>query len=711
MGKKWAWMAGALVLAVQAVVVVPSASAAASTSGVDVPVGELAQGCYSIRVPDGKYLRRHDSTWFADSDRWEFDANHSDAASFSLKPTRLEHFMLMDQDGNLLSAPFWTSVSHTTEAGPTAEWKIEDSGAGIYSFRATAQSSAYLTRPSNWWRRAEVRSSQSSSRVTEFELVEQGDCTEFPEVATNAVGDAGNLKGNVADPVRGAVDAHTHIASYAMMGGSLIHGEAYSPWGVTTALDDGAGDHGSEGSFDWITNIYAGDSPFATRATDGWPTFSFWPTVDSLSYSGYYYKWMERAWLGGTRLTMSYVTGNELLCDVQTTVNPYGWFPEYSCDPMQSTREQISQIRGLVDYVDAQNGGPGKGFLVIVTTPQEARQAIADGKLAIILGIELSNVLGCGEADDCTSTDVLTALDEVYDLGVRAMMPVHKYNNGFGGVYAEGGILNAGNAIQTGNWIETEQCQNGIQARADFAENLVSPPAVPEWLAGTLDFVVGYPGYDPAIEHCNVRGLTDLGNLLVNEMIDRDMLIDLDHSDTRTGRAVLDLAEGRSYPGLVSSHSWMPAMENGQLSIEQTRLLELGGFTARYAHPVNEMQDELDEFLDVAENLSIPTSIGFGTDMSGLGGQVEPSFETGASEAEIAAAGGVSYPFTNEFGLTFERQVSGERTFDFNFDGNAHYGMLADYIEAFRQGSDERTYESIMTSAEAYLQMWERAVS
>jgi hypothetical protein len=60
-------------------------------------------------------------------------------------------------------------------------------------------------------------------------------------------------------------------------------------------------------------------------------------------------------------------------------------------------------------------------------------------------------------------------------------------------------------------------------------------------------------------------------------------------------------------------------------------------------------------------------------------------------------------------GLTFDRQVSGNRTFDLNKDGMAHYGMLADLMQDVRQRSGAEVYEAVMNSAEGYLQMWERA--
>ena len=62
---------------------------------------------------------------------------------------------------------------------------------------------------------------------------------------------------------------------------------------------------------------------------------------------------------------------------------------------MDSIRLQANRMYQLQDYVDAQWGGPGKGWYRIVTSPWEARRVINDGKLAVVMGIETSVPFGC----------------------------------------------------------------------------------------------------------------------------------------------------------------------------------------------------------------------------------------------------------------------------------------------------------------------------
>jgi hypothetical protein len=54
------------------------------------------------------------------------------------------------------------------------------------------------------------------------------------------------------------------------------------------------------------------------------------------------------------------------------------------------------RLRELEDYIDAQSGGPGKGWFRIVKDPFEARRVISEGKLAVIMGIEVSKLFDCG---------------------------------------------------------------------------------------------------------------------------------------------------------------------------------------------------------------------------------------------------------------------------------------------------------------------------
>ena len=77
-----------------------------------------------------------------------------------------------------------------------------------------------------------------------------------------------------------------------------------------------------------------------------------------------------------------------------------------------------------------------------------------------------------------------------------------------------------------------------------------------------------------------------------------------------------------------------------------------------------------------------------------------------------AAAHPLRYPFRSYDGrVTFGRERTGSRAFDLGTDGVAHYGLVADLLADTEDASGGRQAMSLLfSSAEAYLEMWERAV-
>ena len=58
--------------------------------------------------------------------------------------------------------------------------------------------------------------------------------------------------------------------------------------------------------------------------------------------------------------------------------------------------------------------------------------------------------------------------------------------------------------------------------------------------------------------------------------------------------------------------------------------------------------------------------------------------------------------------MTLDQQVSGERVFDLNTDGVAHYGLYPDWVADLRLIAGDEIIRDMGRGAEAYLQMWER---
>ncbi len=666
-------------------------------------VDSLAQQCFSIQSPDnGDYMQRFNQGGVVDDGQsFRFsNVSKNNAAKFYFKPTLGGRFMLTDQSGRYFASHLPAEISAGKSPGKFAEWSLSKEGSDKFSLKGTGLNMKVRHRTNKGTMYFfDLLNPFNLNSENKFKLIPATGCASYPEVATNVSGSVNVLKGNVNDPVRGFIDAHTHITSYEFMGGKFMAGAPFSRWGVKDALRDSKDKHGPNGALDLIGNLYTFEDPNMRYDTRGWPDFPWWPNHRQMSHTGYYYKWIERAYLGGMRMMVTDLVENEVLCNVQKTVNPASWINPNSCNTMDSIRLQAKRLKEMEAYIDAQAGGQGKGFFRLVDSPAQARQVIADGKLAVVVGVEASETFNCGEKDSCSKEKIDTQLDELYNMGVRAIYPTHKFDNQLAGSRVEGGLINLGNWLATGYFFNTKECDDHTQGKhIESGFPLIGDIPVFKQI---LDAANLNPVYDESIEHCNQRGISELGVYLVNRMIDKKMLIELDHMSNDTATATMDIVEARGYSGVISSHGWMNHGKHGAVHANQRRLMEAGGYMSPMNSSANNIDSKISKYLDVVEQTPFLNGVGFSTDMSGLAGQPGPRGDADTNP--------LSYPFTSEFGLVFDKQKSGNRTFDFNVDGIAHYGMVADHLQDLREQGTNRVYESVMNSTEAYLQMWERA--
>jgi len=679
----------------------------------EMAVHELAQGCYAIQSPtNGKYMNRYTKGGAIDNGLgWQLKATDLDsAASFYFKPTSFFHYMLTDKDGRYLATHLPNEISAGRYAGEFAEFKItahsQDNGAYRFSFygpklakilRHNYGGTGYYADGGLYV--IDILNPTNAGSETEFNLVPKSDCKPFPEAELNTVGEV--PKSDVNTPVRGAIDPHTHITSYEFMGGKFLHGEPFHRWGVETALRDSSDIHGPWGSLDIIGNLMGYDDVNHRYDTRGWPDFPFWPNRKQVSHMQYYYKWIERAHKGGMQMMVSHLVENEVLCNVQKTVNPASWINPNNCNTMASIHLQIRRLQQMQDYIDAQQGGPGKGFFRLVKTPQEARKVIADGKLAVLMGIEASELFNCGLKDGCSKESIERQLQEVYDAGVRALFPVHRFDNQLGGTRMEDGFINVGQWLSSGRFFETEVCDaetDGSRMTSGFPL-LGTVPVIKDILAG-----IGLnPQYDESRRHCNQHGLSDNGAYLIQRMIDKGMIIEIDHTSVKSARAIMDIVESRNYSGVISGHSHMHRKPDGSAHEVHQRIARAGGMMSPYNSSANSLNWSIGEFIDLIEPTGYLVGVPFATDMGGIGSQAYPRDNTDTDP--------LIYPFETEAGVVIDKQKTGNRIFDLNNEGLAHYGLVADHIQDIRTHSNSRIYESVMNSAEAYLQMWERAIA
>ncbi|MDQ3913960.1 MAG: hypothetical protein M3323_01325 [Actinomycetota bacterium] len=552
-----------------------------------------------------------------------------------------------------------------------------------------------------------------------FAFEQRGGCAQFPEVEVNVEGPVVGGETGYQE-VRGHLDAHLHMMAFEFIGGRSRCGRPWHRFGVEHALVD-CPDHEPGGHGAVLEAALSGGNPVEGHNTDGWPTFEGWPKPHSLTHEQVYYKWLERSWRGGLRMFVNLLVDNGQLCEIY----PYR---RNSCDEMESVALQARRIRELERYIDAQSGGPGEGWFRIVDDPFEARQVINDGNLAVVLGMEVSVPLGCGIVRDvptCPADEIDDRLQEVYDLGVRQMELVNKFDNAFTGVKGDsdlqGPVVNFGNFLETGSYWRMDTCSDADghlhdhEVAHDHTQmNLHDESGAPDELSGrdaifgAVLALFGQTGAAPVYPegpHCNSLGLSDMGETAIREMVERGMIFDPDHMSSHARTEALEVVEeigaelrasgSTVTPGVVSSHSWAD-------DTIYEKIYELGGVVTPHAGGSASFVDKWRKNRGWADERFL-FGIGYGSDTNGFSNQGQPRRDN--------AANPVRYPFEGFGGATLHRQVSGTRApYDVNRDGVAHYGLYPDWIEDFRMQAGQEIVDEMLLGPEAYLQMWERAI-
>jgi hypothetical protein len=618
---------------------------------------------------------------------------------FLFQATDLGSYLLYSPARTFLAAPGTGPgpTAYDATPSPRADWTVQRRADGTFTFtladgRSLAGGTGGLT---------------TGTTPTAFPLALTDGCSAYPEAEVNIDGDP--FAGTTSfQEVRGYVDPHTHGMSHEFLGGRVICSPPWHRYGVAFALVD-CPDHqlaGGKGAV--LEDFLSGQTPGTGHDAVGWPSFGYWPNPHSLTHQGVYYKWLERSWRGGLRVYTNLLVENNVLCELYP-------LKKNSCDDMNSIRLQAKDMYALQDYIDAQYGGPGKGWYRIVTDPFQARQVINEGKLAVIMGIETSVPFGCNVKlglSTCSNAKIDAGLAEVRALGVRQMEITNKFDNALTGVAGDegttGSITNLGNFYNTGSFLQMQTCPSTYPAETHdkLQGPLTAPDELPaqDALFGAIGSLNGLLSLNPLPiypkgPHCNQRALTAQGQHLLDKMIDTQMLFDPDHMSVKARNAALDLYEDAAaagrHPGILSSHSW-------STPDAYPRIYKLGGFVAPYAGDSAGFVEKWRKHLEWADP-RFYFGFGYGADMNGFGAQGSPR---GAD-----AANPVTYPFTGLGGVRIDREVSGERTFDINKDGVAHYGLYPDWIRDATNlaGSDAAAFATDMErGAEAYLQTWER---
>src|SRR5437763_8168159 len=383
----------------------------------------------------------------------------STAGRFYLKPTDINTYMFSDRGGRLMAVQ-GSSVGRGASPGTAAEWRPSRIGKHVFAVRSRMSGHALAVRHNG---ALFLAGTANAGRAGRFSLVRTRGCRASPEAQVGAAGRPFRGK-RLGGGLFGFADLPLHITANLRAGGNVIYGEPFDRFGIAEALGHDAQAHGSDGSLDATGNLLRTGSPAGTHDTHGWPTFVGWPVHDTYTHQQTYYVWLKRVWEAGERLVVARTVEDEPLCKIEP-------LRTHSCDEMTSVELQIAALRGLQRYVDAQSGGPGRGWFRLVGSPQQARRAIEHGKLAGIIGMEASDALGCSEVlgvPQCTRADIDQRLDELYRLGLRTMFIAHWVDNAFAGAAfqsgATGQLLSAMQVEETGEPFSSQSCTGADEA-------------------------------------------------------------------------------------------------------------------------------------------------------------------------------------------------------------------------------------------------------
>jgi microsomal dipeptidase-like Zn-dependent dipeptidase len=468
---------------------------------------------------------------------------------------------------------------------------------------------------------------------------------------------------------------------------------------------------------------------------DGFPRFA-WPRHDTVLHQQMYFEWMKRAWQGGLRLICALAVHNRLLASM------FDYPPGTDLSDTAAIRAQLAEMKRFA----TRHGR----WMEIVTTADQARASIVNGKLAVVLGIEVDS-LGEWRAPQDTSLPKIEALlSSLYDDGVRTITPIHLANNAFGGCAISDDQFNLLNHFLGQNL--RHRFYEVRRDRVPGVEYRLGTATGPQVMVNAyLELVrsrprpdtveMSYPNYPAMNPHCsaNAEGLSPMGHLFLKAMMKRGMLIDTDHMSELARDEALTLAERYEYP-VYSSHTALRDLaltraeaspvtfagvaHEGMLTLEQLiRLRNLGGVIAPMtnlgptkAHrglPTTPPRDERNSSLSwmnayayAVEKMEGKGGVALGTDFNGFAKQPGPRFR---GDHVIGPSTRVLYPTAS--GLPEYRL--GDRTFNFNEVGLAHYGLLPDFLVDAdnvlpRDKQGENATATLFRSAEAFCVMWRR---
>lgn len=518
---------------------------------------------------------------------------------------------------------------------------------------------------------------------------------------------------NAPEPVQGVADLHLHMFGEHAFGGAWLHGTHDGEQADALVDCDGGHDHARlrdnlapiltpntcEGmsllQLAWRVPLAGGmllagggvvgnqigkirgskgDTGEHEDRTEGFPGFDGWPRWDTIAHQQAWEGQLEDAWKAGLRLEVISAVSMGWLCNALPEENR----ARPQCSEFDDVMVQLDAAHAFADRTD---------WAEIATTPAEARRIINEGKLALVLSVEADRVMD--EFDDWR-----VPFEAFYDAGVRTLQPVHSLDNRFTGTALHNVIF------QLAQY--TDNCHVDTDCGAT---------------AGDITL-----GFDVDEECKNTAGLRPDGVALVQEMMDRGMLVDTAHFSERAMEDIFEIARDREYYPIYISHGHFREIMRGEKGEQEKSspawavdmIRQTGGMFGLRTGPeathtflngevANTCSGSSRSFAQAYEfgRKALGVDIGLGADFNGFIQQARPRFGDDAC-SDTFRGERVCQANAQENDASVPRLGT-----DFDELGLAHTGLLMDLVKDIENMGANTS--QLYSSAELYIRMWERA--
>ncbi len=389
---------------------------------------------------------------------------------------------------------------------------------------------------------------------------------------------------DVDHPVWGFADTHAHPTHQIGFGGKTIGGDTDGPMSTALATSKCTDIHGGVlRVLGGRNHQHAAIGAVDEHLPDGYPTFIGWPTYRSKFHQTQHVDWLRRAFDGGQRLIVALGVTNMFWAT-------RGLGPGVARNtPVDDETVALQQLQMMRDIVARQSS-----WMEIATSPDHARRIIHQNKLAVVLGVESDNFgnfkdasytwqdvqpapsrpLVALPADKEAARAVIRQKIESYYANnlIRQVTPLHYISGVFGGTAVFRGQFALIQENFTGKrydlrnatpqegvaynlWKDWSGFQAflgmGARTTPDHYVNCVDDPrtALPRAVVPAPQ-----PGFACVSSSVNAVGLTPRGEVLIEELMRRGMLVDTEHSSAPSAATMGVIARRYGYP-LMSSHS------------------------------------------------------------------------------------------------------------------------------------------------------------